>query len=79
VGDALEKSLIKQGIRCLANTKITAMVDKESHVELTVDGPKEKGVLSAEVCIVAIGIQPVLPGGQQPQLDERGYTSSPSS
>ena len=23
VGDALEKSLIKQGIRCLTNTKIT--------------------------------------------------------
>ena len=73
VGDALEKSLIKQGIRCLTNTKITAMKDHGSHVELTVEGPKENGVLSAEVCIVAIGIQPVLPGGQQPQLDDRGY------
>ena len=58
VGDALEKSLIKQGIRCLTNTKITAMKDHGSHVELTVEGPKENGVLSAEVCIVAIGIQP---------------------
>ena len=73
VGDALEKSLIKQGIRCLTSTKIIAMVDKGSHVELTVEGPKENGTLSAPVCIVAIGIQPVLPGGQQPKLDDRGY------
>jgi dihydrolipoamide dehydrogenase len=75
VGDALEKSLIKQGIRCLTNTKITAMSDKGTHVELTVEGPKENGTLSAEVCLVAIGIQPVLPGGQQPSLSERGYIS----
>ena len=72
VGEALEKSLIKQGIRCLTNTKITAMVDKGTHVELTVEGPKENGVLSAEVCLVAIGIQPVLPGGKELELD-RGY------
>ncbi|MEX1049501.1 MAG: dihydrolipoyl dehydrogenase [Akkermansiaceae bacterium] len=75
VGDALEKSLIKQGIRCLTTTKITAMSDKGTHVELTVEGPKENGTLSAEVCLVAIGIQPVLPGGQQPTLSERGYIS----
>lgn len=73
VGEALEKSLTKQGIRCLTNTKITAMVDKGSSVELTLDGPKEKGVISADVCLVAIGIQPVLPGGQQPALSERGF------
>ncbi len=72
VGDALEKSLIKQGIRCLTNTKITAMVDRGTHVELTVEGPKETGTLSAEICLVAIGIQPVLPGGMEPELD-RGY------
>jgi len=73
VGDALEKSLIKQGIRCLTNTKITNMVDHGTSVELTVEGPKENGVIKGDVCIVAIGIQPVLPGGQQPQLDDRGY------
>jgi dihydrolipoamide dehydrogenase len=73
VGDALEKSLIKQGIRCLTNTKITAMSDFGSHVELTLDGPKENGTIRADVCLVAIGIQPVLPGGMQPALSERGY------
>jgi dihydrolipoamide dehydrogenase len=73
VGDALEKSLIKQGIRCLTNTKVTGTADKGSHVEITVEGPKENGTLRADVCLVAIGIQPVLPGGRQPALSDRGY------
>lgn len=73
VGDALEKSFIKQGIRCLTSTKVTATADKGSHVEVTVEGPKETGVISAEVCLIAIGVQPVLPGGMQPELSERGY------
>jgi len=73
VGDALEKSLIKQGIRCLTNTQITAMTDHGTQVELTLQGPKENGTIKADVCLVAIGIQPVLPGGVQPALSERGY------
>jgi dihydrolipoamide dehydrogenase len=72
VGDALEKSLIKQGIRVLTNTKITQSVDKGTHVEITVEGPKENGTIPAHVCLVAIGIQPVLPGGLPMELD-RGY------
>ena len=45
VGEALEKSLIKQGIRCLPNTKVTATADHGDRVELTLDGPKEKGTI----------------------------------
>ncbi len=73
IGDALEKSLIKQGIRCLTNTKVTAAADHGSHVEISVEGPKETGVIRADVCLVAIGIQPVLPGGMQPALTDRGF------
>ena len=73
VGEALEKSLIKQGIRCLTNTRITAMADHGTQVELTLDGPKENGTIRADVCLIAIGIQPVLPGGIQPELSEAGY------
>jgi dihydrolipoamide dehydrogenase len=73
VGEHLEKSLVKQGIRCLSNTRITAMADHGSHVELALDGPQEKGAITAEVCLVAIGIQPVLPGGLQPDLTENGF------
>ncbi|MEI6606523.1 MAG: FAD-dependent oxidoreductase, partial [Verrucomicrobiota bacterium] len=73
VGEALEKSLIKQGIRCLTHTKVNAAADHGDHVEITVEGPKETGTIRADVCLVAIGIQPVLPGGLQPALTERGY------
>ena len=73
VGETLEKSLIKQGIRCLTHTKITAAADHGDCVEITVEGPKVTGVIRADICLVAIGIQPVLPGGLQPALTERGY------
>ena len=59
--------------RCLTNTKITAAADLGDHVEITVEGPKENGVIRADICLVAIGIQPVLPSGMQPALTERGY------
>ncbi len=73
VGVALEKSLIKQGVRCLTNTKITGVSDRGTSVDLKVEGPKENGVISAEVCLVAIGVQPLLPAGTQPELTDRGY------
>jgi dihydrolipoamide dehydrogenase len=75
IGDALEKSFTKQGIRCLANHKITKTEDKGTHVEVTVEGAKETGVLTADVVLVAIGVQPVLPGpgGVQPELTDRGF------
>ena len=72
IGQSLEKSLTKQGIRCLTKTKVTGTQDHGNRVEITVEGPKENGTISADVCLVAIGIEPVLPGGVEPQLD-RGY------
>lgn len=74
VSVALEKSFKKAGINCLTSTKVTGTKDNGSSVEIQVesaDGKKE--TLTAEVCLVAIGVQPVLPGGQQPKLNERGY------
>ena len=73
IGDALEKSFTKQGIRCLSNHTITHAADKGTHVEITVDGAKEKGTIAADVCLVAIGVAPVLPGGTQPALTDRGF------
>jgi dihydrolipoamide dehydrogenase len=73
IGEALEKSFIKQGIRCLPGHKVTATKDHGDRVEVTVEGAKENGTISADVCLVAIGVQPVLPGGLQPKLSERGY------
>ena len=75
VGDALEKSFTKQGIRCLSNHRITGTADMGSHVEVTVEGAKENGTISADVVLVAIGVAPVLPGGIQPALDEKGFVT----
>ncbi len=74
VSVALEKSLKKQGLNLLTSTKVTGTKDLGSSVEISVeksDGSKE--TLSAEVCLVAIGVSPVLPGGQLPKLSDRGY------
>ncbi len=76
VSVALEKSFKKQGITCLTSTKVTGSKDNGSSVEITVEDKDGKSqTLSAEVCLVAIGISPVLPGpgGQQPKLSDRGY------
>lgn len=73
IGDALEKSFTKQGIRCLANHKVTATKDLGDRVEITVEGAKENGTISADVCLVAIGVQPVLPGGMSIGLTDRGF------
>ena len=76
IGDTLEKSFIKQGIRCLANHKITATMDHGTHVDVTVEGAKENGTLSADVVLVAIGVMPILPGGIQPELTDRGFVKT---
>ncbi len=73
VGKALEKSFTKQGIRCLPGHKITEAADHGDRVEVTVEGPKENGTITADVALVAIGVVPVLPGGEQPDLTDRGF------
>jgi dihydrolipoamide dehydrogenase len=74
VSVALEKSFKKQGIECLTSTKVVGTKHTGSGVEIEVEGKDGvKQVLKADVCLVAIGVKPVLPGGQQPKLSERGY------
>ena len=73
ISQTLEKSLSKQGIRILTNTKTTKTEAGEGGVKITVEG-KTTETLEAEVCLVAIGVQPVLPGGKlKLEVTERGY------
>lgn len=72
VSKALEKSFKKQGITTLTNTKVTGTKATDAGVEITVEGAKTE-TLTADVCLVAIGVQPVLPGGREITLTERGY------
>ena len=73
VGQELQKSFTKQGVRCLTDTKCVNFQDNGNSVSIDVEGPKGDETITADVCLVAIGVAPVLPGGMQPELDERGF------
>ncbi len=68
----LEKSLVKQGIKILTNTKVAKTETTATGVKISIEG-KEKQVLEADVCLVAIGVAPIIPGGIDLKKTERGY------
>ena len=71
----LEKSLTKAGIRVLTNTKVTAAKEDGKKVSLTVEGGATE-TLEAEVCLVAIGVVPLLPGGVELKVSDRGWLNT---
>ena len=74
VSQTLEKSLAKQGITLLTSTKTTKPETTDTGVRITVaDAKGAEKVLEADVCLVAIGVAPVLPGGAKLDLTERGW------
>jgi dihydrolipoamide dehydrogenase len=73
VSAALLKSFKRAGIKCLVNTKVTATEDRGDSVALKVEGPQGGQLVEAETCLVAIGVVPVLPGGQLPEFTDRGW------
>lgn len=75
VSQVLEKSFQKQGIKVLTSHKTTKTEVSDSGVKITVEDSKGTSqLLEADVCLVAIGVQPLLPGGTlKPALTERGY------
>jgi len=74
IGKEMTKSFKKQGINCLVKTKSTEFKTTAKGVEITVEDAKGKSsVLKGDVCLVAIGVAPVLPGGATPALDDRGF------
>jgi len=73
VGDAITKIYKKAGVTCLTNTKVTSTRDNGSSVTITVENEQGTQEIIADTCLVAIGVSPVLPGGQQPQLTDRGW------
>jgi len=72
VSQTLEKALAKQGITALTSTKVTKAETTESGVRIAVEGKKTE-TLEAEVCLVAIGVVPLLPPGLKVDLTDRGY------
>ncbi len=79
VGDAITKSYKKAGINCLTNTKVTATKDNGTSVTVTVENADGTQEITADTCLVAIGVSPVLPGGTQPALTDRGWVQIDNS
>ncbi len=75
VSQALEKSFQKQGIKVLTSHKTVKTQTSEKGVCITVEDAKGKTQdIEADVCLVAIGVQPLMPGGSlRLTLTERGY------
>ena len=72
VSQALEKSFAKQGINVLAGTRVVKADTGAQGVKIAVEGKKTE-TLEAEVCLVAIGVQPLLPENLAAKLTDRGY------
>jgi dihydrolipoamide dehydrogenase len=73
VSQTLEKALTKQGIRILTGAKTTKTETTKQGVRVTVEG-KSSDTIEADVCLVAIGVAPLLPGGKvKLDLTDRGY------
>ena len=75
VSKTLEKSLTKSGIRILTNTKVTGTSEDGKGVKITVEGAANE-TLEADICLVAIGVKPVLPGGIELKLSDRGWLNT---
>ena len=73
VSETITKIYKKSGINCLTETKVTGTKDNGSSVTITVENDKGTQEITADTCLVAIGVSPVLPGGSQPALTDRGW------
>lgn len=72
VSVALEKSLAKQGMKLLTGTKVDKAEVTNKGVKLTVSG-KTTETIEAAVCLVAIGVSPLLPTGVKLETDAKGW------
>ncbi len=73
VSETITKVYKKSGIKCLTNTKVTATKDNGTSVTVTVENADGTQEITADTCLVAIGVAPVLPGGVEPKLTDRGW------
>ena len=73
VSAVVERSFKKAGITVHTGTKVTSATDHGDKVSLTIEGSGGTSTVEAEVCLVAIGVAPVLPGGTELKLTDRGW------
>ncbi|MDA7936263.1 FAD-dependent oxidoreductase, partial [bacterium] len=73
ISETITKIYKKSGIKCLTDTKVTATKDNGTSVTVTVENADGTQEITADTCLVAIGVSPVLPGGVEPKLTDRGW------
>ncbi len=74
VSQAVERSFKKQGITCMAGAKVDALKDNGDSVTATITAKNGKvQEITADVCLVAIGVVPVVPVAAGLELTERGF------
>ena len=74
VSKAMERAFKKSGMTCLVGAKVESVVTTEGGVEAHITRPgKPDTRVQAEVCLVAVGVVPVVPEATGLQLTERGF------
>jgi dihydrolipoamide dehydrogenase len=72
VSVALEKSLIKQGIKIYTGAEVTKTDVTEKGVTVTIEGKKQQ-TLEGDTLLIAVGVSPLVPAGVALKLDTKGY------
>lgn len=71
---AMERAFKKRGITCMAGAKVESLQDHGDSVTATITTKNGKTQeVTAEVCLVAVGVVPVVPEAEGLQLTERGF------
>ncbi len=74
VSKAMERAFKKRGITCLTGAKVESVVKTDAGIKAHVTRPgKPDNDVEAEVCLVAVGVSPVVPDVQGLQLTDRGF------
>lgn len=71
---AMERAFKKQGITCLAGATVDALKDNGESVTASITAKNGKTQeITADVCLVAIGVVPVVPEAKGLELTDRGF------
>ena len=71
---AIERSFKKQGITCMAGAKVESLKDNGDSVTAVITAKNGKvQEVTADVCLVSIGVVPVVPEAEGLELTERGF------
>ena len=71
ISATVEREFRKQGITCYTGAAVESVQEVEGGISATVSTGAGRVQVQAAVCLVAAGVQPVVPAG--PELTERGF------